>query len=845
MWFSRLSIRNKLLTVLIAGFVFLITLGVIGIHRVISSALNDEQKSSLTIIGNLAAEAVRMGVEFGDSEMVAKAMESFTKGDQISLIEVTDATGKQFFYYRNPKFPQANFPALDGFKKLKNEVLVGLPILADNKKIGHVLLGFPLEKTNIVLSKATRMLLLMSVLGLIAIVIFVSYVSGFFTKTLKYLQRMAVELSKGKVNFHNPYKYEDELGDLIKAFQTMARSVSEKAQIARHLAAGEVNAEIELLSDEDVLGQALVEVQKSLQTIVSELETLVDKHKNGQVDARANVHDLQGAYRDVITNLNEALDVIVNPLKQTIKILNEYASGNLEHQLEPLPGQLMQLTEALNTIRTNLQALVEESVRLTEQAKAGNLSYRGDVERFEGGYRAILRGFNEAMDAIIRPLNESAQAIAAISRGEVPPPIESEFKGDFNTLKENINRSIDAINLLVRDTNALIEGALEGRLSLRVDDSKHQGDFRKIVRGINESLDALTFPMNEILEALEKISTGDLTAKINSEHKGDHGRMKDALNKTLDALNNTLAGIAASVEQIRNGAQQVADSSQSVSQGASEQASALEQTTASIEEIAQQAKHNSEHAQHAKQISSTAREAADEGSALMQQMLEAMQAINDSSNQISKIIKVIDEIAFQTNLLSLNAAVEAARAGVHGKGFAVVAEEVRNLAQRSARAAKETEQLIEGSVEKIRRGTELADKTAQSLESIVQSMIKSNDLIDEIASASAEQVQGIEQISESLRQVDQVTQANAASAEQSASAAEELSSQATNLQRLVAKFRLENFTFAPEAHEEDYAFAYERVSHRLAAQSVHGNGHNGNGKSLLADEEDDRDFGDF
>ena len=289
-----------------------------------------------------------------------------------------------------------------------------------------------------------------------------------------------------------------------------------------------------------------------------------------------------------------------------------------------------------------------------------------------------------------------------------------------------------------------------------------------------------------VVAGLQKLAQGDLTFEAKAHDEQDV--IGTALVKTNEDLNRIVGEILAATEQIAAGSSQVSSSSQSLSQGATESAASLEEITSSMTEMASQTKLNAENSTQANQLAGEARKAAETGNEQMEKMMAAMSDINQAGQNISKIIKVIDEIAFQTNLLALNAAVEAARAGRHGKGFAVVAEEVRNLAARSAKAAKETAELIEGSVKKTENGTEIAAQTATSLQAIVNAITKATDLVGEIAAASNEQAQGISQVNEGLNQIDQVTQTNTANAEEGAAAAEELSSQADHLRGLMATF---------------------------------------------------------
>ncbi|WP_411678939.1 methyl-accepting chemotaxis protein [Clostridium thailandense] len=410
-----------------------------------------------------------------------------------------------------------------------------------------------------------------------------------------------------------------------------------------------------------------------------------------------------------------------------------------------------------------------------------------------------------------------------------------ETRNDFIKININLEKAKDAVGSLIADIITLSEAAIEGRLSTRIDNSKHEGDFKKIGEGINHTLDLVIEPIQEAAGVLEEMSKGNFQVAVKGDYKGDHAKIKNELNDTINniasyvqeisetliemakgnlvvginkeymgdfaeikislnniikAFNNILNDINNASSQVASGARQVSDSAQALSQGSTEQASSIEQLTASVEEIASQTKQNAANANKANELSLLAKEYAVKGNEQMKEMLEAMEDINGASSNISKIIKVIDEIAFQTNILALNAAVEAARAGQHGKGFAVVAEEVRNLAARSANAAKETTVLIEGSIKKVEGGTQIANNTAEALDKIVDGVAKAASLVGEIATASNEQASGIAQVNQGIMQVSEVTQSNSATAEESAAASEELSSQAEVLKGMVGRFQL-------------------------------------------------------
>ncbi|MEK8122877.1 methyl-accepting chemotaxis protein [Methylocystis sp. IM4] len=343
---------------------------------------------------------------------------------------------------------------------------------------------------------------------------------------------------------------------------------------------------------------------------------------------------------------------------------------------------------------------------------------------------------------------------------------------------------------MVEDVNRLARAGAEGRLQERADARRHQGDFQKIVEGINETLDALVDPIKNIAKAVEALGRNDVGVTLEGDFRGDFLAVKNAFDAAMAGINNTLYRIVDSVEQVGISADQLNSASQNMASVSEEQAAAVQEVTSSVTETNTQVQANTENANSANQLVISASQAANQGQAKMEDMNEAMNAISASAQSIGKIIKVIDEIAFQTNLLALNAAVEAARAGQHGRGFAVVAQEVRNLAGRSAKAARETAEMIEDSVKRVNEGVAIAKETREALDQIVTNVVRVKDLVAEIAVASAEQSRGISQINVAMNQVSKASQEGSQQAEELAASSSELSKLAESMSESVRRFKL-------------------------------------------------------
>ncbi|HEY3284181.1 MAG TPA: methyl-accepting chemotaxis protein [Armatimonadota bacterium] len=530
----------------------------------------------------------------------------------------------------------------------------------------------------------------------------------------------------------------------------------------------------------------------ALNRFISDMKAAGAAQVAGDIEAYIPTAGYQGAYRDMAESANAAVRLHVDTTLEILTRLKEYAEGDLSQELRRLPGKQAIAHERLDLLRHNLQGLVAEINAQSQAAVAGQLATRADASRYQGAYRQVIQGVNQTLDSILEPMDLAANCIEQFSKGIPPTKTDKALPGDYERIRVSINRTIDAMVARGQDVELLVGAAQRGDLAVRADISRHEGANAKLVQNLNQILIEVEKPISAVGEVLEQVAQKDLTARVRGEFQGEFEAMKVALNTALDNLDQGLGQVALGAEQVASASSQIGDGSQALSQIASEQASSLEEVSSSLQEMASMADQNASNAREARSLTEAARTDAAKGVKSMDQLSQAIERIKSSSDDTAKIVKTIDEIAFQTNLLALNAAVEAARAGDAGKGFAVVAEEVRNLAMRSADAAKNTANLIEESVKNAEQGVTIQTEVLRNLEAIEQDVDRVTEVVSEIAAASEQQSQGVQQVNQAVEQMNGLTQQNAANSEESASASEELASQAEEMLSMVASFTLDS-----------------------------------------------------
>lgn len=645
---------------------------------------------------------------------------------------------------------------------------------------------------------------------------------------------MIQEMGKGHLNQRLRMNRGDELGVLATTMDQFAEDLQTLVVGTMHkIARGDLSTDVPPKDDRDEIAPALQRMTGALRSLVAETTRLAQLTSEGRVDERVDVSSFEGAYRDIVQGVNEIIGALVGHLDEVptpvmivdrqfnILYVNKAGLSIIGRPRDQVTGTKCYehfKTSDCNTPNCACARAMQEARRASSETDAHpngrdlEIMYTGSPIRDREGQvvgaievvvdQTEVKRAARTMEKISQFQNVQVakldQALASMAQGNLDFDLQideadqevAETRATFVAIAQGVARCAEAVRALVTDVNTLAQAAVAGELSTRADASRHQGDYRKIVEGVNATLDAVMGPINEAARVLDEIAARNLTARVTGDYHGDHAKIKQAINAAVGNLDEALAQVALASEQVASAAGQISSGSQAVAQGASEQASALEEVSSSLQQMASMTKQNAANAQEARGMSEAASAAADRGVESMKRLSEAIERIKASSDETAKIVKTIDEIAFQTNLLALNAAVEAARAGDAGKGFAVVAEEVRNLAMRSAEAAKNTANLIEESVSNAEAGVAANQEVFSQLQDINDRIGKVGEVMAEIAAASEQQSEGIEQINRAVNQMDQVTQQNAANSEESASAAQELSSQSEELRSMVSTFRL-------------------------------------------------------
>ncbi len=486
-------------------------------------------------------------------------------------------------------------------------------------------------------------------------------------------------------------------------------------------------------------------------------------------------------------SFNKMLESIEVVFDQINSVVGGFARGDFSQRVEAQAnGDLSKLKNNVNQAAGSVDIVVSEVNEVVSAVAQGDFNKRVD-SMMEGDLDKLKQGVNDSAQTVSRSMSELGNLLDAMAEGRFSERSKVQLAGEFGNFVTRADDTMAAIQSAFASVGEVMQAISHGQLDTRIS-AEFPGELATIKQDINNSLQSLSNVLSEVAQVLSSIASGNLANTISADFEGDFDRIKTDTNTTVENLQRVVKDITNTTIEVKSNADGIATGNNNLSRRTEQQAASLEQAATSMDEITTTIQQTAENANEASELASRARREAEQGGKVVSDAVHAMKEINDSSSKISEIIGVIDEIAFQTNLLALNASVEAARAGEQGKGFAVVASEVRNLAGRSATAAKEIKELIEDSVNKVEAGSALVKKSGDTLEGIVSSVQGVSGVVSEIATAADEQSVGVNEVHKSVSDLQSLTQQNTAMVEEAAAASEELSQGVLGLNELVSFF---------------------------------------------------------
>lgn len=603
--------------------------------------------------------------------------------------------------------------------------------------------------------------------------------------------------------------------------------LAEVVQVAGRIGHGDSGARISFTRGDEVgvLGTTLNEMGERINALVSDAKMLTRSAQKGELSVRSDPGLHEGDYRVIISEFNATLDSVTGPLNVAAEYVDRISKGDIPPVItDEYYGDFNEIKSNLNTCIMAVNLMIEDVNFLTEAAVRGNLNTRADASRHNGDFRRIVDGVNATLDAVIGPLNVAAEYVDRIAGGDIPDEITDPYYGDFNEIKNNLNTCIRSINLLIDDSAMLTNAAVQGSLSVRADSSRHTGDFKRIVEGVNKTLDAVIEPLHEAMRVSQEFASGNFSARVDESIsvQGDFIEFNAALNRIGIELSRMMTVINEelyeSVNVLSAASSEILSVTAELSSGTAQTATSVNETSATVEEVRKttemtnnKAKTVSEKSMAVSQVAQTGQQSVEEilsGMTHIQQQMESIAGsvvkLSEQSQAIGEIIATVTDIAEQSNLLAVNASIEAAKAGEYGRGFGVVAQEIKNLAEQSKQATTHIRTILtdiqrgisstvistEQGTKTVATGLRLSNDAREAIAVLSQSINEAAKASVQITASSQEQVVGMDQISSAMESIRMAAQNNLEVTRQVEKTAKDLHDLGITLKQITGRFKL-------------------------------------------------------